>query len=152
MALPSTASRVKRHTKEEINERIKKETESTLAYYSLQGPQAIEKRLQELDREWDIERAIEANASFLALTGVVLGATVKRSWFLLPITVMGFLFQHALQGWCPPVPLFRRLGYRTVQEIESERYALKLIRGDFARYKEPLFEAREALKVAGERF
>jgi hypothetical protein len=151
MAIPSTASRVKRHTKEEINERIRKETESSVAYYSLQGPQAVEKRLQELDREWDIERAIEANASFLALTGIVLGATVKRSWFLLPFAVTGFLLQHALQGWCPPVPLFRRLGYRTAQEIEAERYALKLIRGDFARYKETLVDTREALKVAGAR-
>jgi hypothetical protein len=39
--------------------------------------------------------------------------------------------QHALQGWCPPLPLLRRLGVRTQQEIERERYALKALRGDF---------------------
>jgi hypothetical protein len=43
----------------------------------------------------------------------------------------GFLLQHALQGWCPPVSLFRRLGVRTSAEIEQERYALKALRGDF---------------------
>jgi hypothetical protein len=41
------------------------------------------------------------------------------------------LFQHAVQGWCPPVPLLRRLGYRTSREIDIERVALKALRGDF---------------------
>ena len=40
--------------------------------------------------------------------------------------------QHALQGWCPPIELFRRLGVRTAGEIARERYALKALRGDFA--------------------
>ncbi len=35
------------------------------------------------------------------------------------------------QGWCPPVPILRRLGFRTSFEIEQERQALKLIRGDY---------------------
>ena len=39
--------------------------------------------------------------------------------------------RHAVKGWCPPVPLFRRLGVRTCGEIERERYALKALRGDF---------------------
>ena len=43
----------------------------------------------------------------------------------------GFLFQHATQGWCPPVPLFRKLGVRTRSEIDREKYALKILRGDF---------------------
>ena len=41
------------------------------------------------------------------------------------------LFQHAVQGWCPPIPLLRRLGIRTSREIEIERVALKILRGDF---------------------
>lgn len=45
--------------------------------------------------------------------------------------VLGFLFQHAVQGWCPPVSLLRRLGFRTSSEIDAERYALKALRGDF---------------------
>lgn len=43
----------------------------------------------------------------------------------------GFLFQHAIQGWCPPLPILRRLGFRTAEEINQERYALKALRGDF---------------------
>jgi hypothetical protein len=29
------------------------------------------------------------------------------------------------------MPVFRRLGFRTQSEIDSERYALKTLRGDF---------------------
>jgi len=50
---------------------------------------------------------------------------------MLPALVTGFLFQHAVQGWCPPVPVLRRLGFRTSYEIEEERQALKALRGDF---------------------
>lgn len=42
-----------------------------------------------------------------------------------------FLAQHGLQGWCPPIPVFRRLEVRTDREIARERYALKALRGDF---------------------
>ena len=45
--------------------------------------------------------------------------------------MFSFLLQHALQGWCPPLPLFRRLGVRTAREIARERYALQALRGDF---------------------
>lgn len=122
--LPSTAGRVPRHTSPAINARIARQTEDNIAQYRMAGPQAIRERLRELDREWDIERAIEANASSLALIGVTLGAFVNRRFLLLPAAVAAFLLQHALQGWCPPVPVLRRLGYRTQSEIERERSAL----------------------------
>jgi len=47
------------------------------------------------------------------------------------MAVGGFLLQHGVQGWCPPLGILRRLGVRTPREIEAERYALKSIRGDF---------------------
>jgi hypothetical protein len=56
---------------------------------------------------------------------------VDRKFLYLPAVVAGFLLQHAVQGWCPPVPLFRRMGFRTQSEIDHERYALKALRGDF---------------------
>jgi len=42
--------------------------------------------------------------------------------------VAAFLLQHAVQGWCPPLPVFRRLGVRTADEINDERVALKAVR------------------------
>lgn len=98
--------------------------------YHRKHPGEIPRRLRELDEEWDIERALEANAATLAFAGSVLGATVNRKWLFLPMAVTGFLLQHAVQGWCPPLPLLRRLGFRTVREIEAERDALRKIRAD----------------------
>jgi hypothetical protein len=127
----SSANRVSSNTAAGVNLRIQREMEDRLAYFSSHHDQ-IDDRLMELDEEWDIERTIEANASTLALAGTVLGATVDKRWLWLPALVTGFLFQHAVQGWCPPVPILRRLGFRTADEINRERYALKAIRGDFA--------------------
>jgi hypothetical protein len=128
--IPSTRRRVRRHTDETINRRVDDQTARNVRYYSAH-PDQIDERLAELDEEWDIERAIEANASALALAGTVLGARVNSRFLLLPLLVTGFLFQHAVQGWCPPVPVLRRLGFRTQDEINVERYALKALRGDF---------------------
>jgi hypothetical protein len=129
--LPATTSRVAEQTADHVNAAIRRQTEENIARYSSQGPDAIRQRLEELDREWDMERALEANASLAALLGLSLGAFVDRRFFIFPAIVAGFLLQHALQGWCPPVPLLRRLGLRTSTEIDYERYALKALRGDF---------------------
>jgi hypothetical protein len=123
--LPSTADRVPRHTAPEINQRIRRQTEQNLSRYRNASREEIERRLDELSREWDIERAIEANAASLALIGVLLGGFVNVRFLLLPAAVGAFLLQHALQGWCPPVPVLRRLGFRTSREIFEERLALR---------------------------
>lgn len=128
----NTVNRVPRHTSEEVNRRIERETEERV-FKIAANPALIDNRLRELDKEWDIERMLEANASALAFTGAVLGASVDRRWLAVPLVVGAFLFQHAIQGWCPPVPIFRRLGVRTAREIDIERVALKTLRGDFRR-------------------
>lgn len=94
-------------------------------------PGLIRKRIRKLDKEWDIERVLETNMSILALTGLTLSLFASRYWLLLPGAVLLFFLQHAVQGWCPPIPLFRALGVRTRPEIDREKYALKAIRGDF---------------------
>ncbi len=129
--LPSTVRRVPDHTEASINAMIEQQTKRNLARFENASPAAIENRLAELDAEWDIERTLEANAATASLIGLTLGATVDRRWYLFPAVVAGFLLQHALQGWCPPLPVFRRLGIRTSYEIDYERYALKALRGDF---------------------
>lgn len=133
--LPSTAGRVTQNTAEHINEQIRRQTEENVARCAALGREAINYRLAELDQECDIERTLEANAATLALVGLTLGATVNRKWFLFPGVIASFLLQHALQGWCPPMPIFRRMGIRTAAEIDYERYALKLLRGDFDHLK-----------------
>ena len=129
--LPPTRTRVEQNTADHVNDRIRRHTAATIERMVRQGPQAIAHRLTELEREWDIERTLEANASTIALIGLALGAFVHPYWFALPALVLAFLLLHALQGWCPPVPIFRRLGFRTASEIDAERTALKAVRGDF---------------------
>jgi hypothetical protein len=127
--LPDTTTRVQRNTPQDINRRIEYETEDRIRHFAA-NPHHIDRRLRELDAEWDMERTLETNAAGIALLGTVLSA-MNRRFLLLPALVTGFLMQHALQGWCPPVPFFRRRGVRTTTEIERERYALKALRGDF---------------------
>ena len=151
--LPTTTERVPQNTSVKLNQAIRQQTEDSLMRSAAAGPAAIDRRLAELDQEWDIERTLEANAATVALAGSILGATVDRRFFALPAAVAGFLLQHALQGWCPPVPIFRRLGFRTAAEIDRERYALKALRGDFSDIRTEdranARAARQALKAAG---
>ena len=128
--LPNTSDRVPRHTSASIDQAIQRGIDESVRRHAAR-PEHIDERLAELDREWDIERMLEANAATLAFAGVVLGATVDRRWLTLPAMVAAFLFQRAVQGWCPPVPALRKLGFRTMREIDTERYALKALRGDF---------------------
>jgi len=130
--VPSTVDRVPKHTAGPVNKQIRDQTRRNVERYASAGNAAINRRLVELEQEWDIERTLEANAAIAALVGLTLGATVDRRWFVFPAVVAGFLLQHAVQGWCPPMPVFRRLGIRTSYEIDQERYALKALRGDFA--------------------
>lgn len=129
--IADTTSRVSAMTAETVNATIRRHTEESVSHYASAGPEAIERRLQELDREWDIERALEANAAGFTLAAVILGVVENRKWFIVPGVIAAFLLQHAIQGWCPPLPLLRRLGLRTETEINRERCALKALRGDF---------------------
>ncbi len=130
MNLPDTPQRVPQSTNEKVNEQIRQETADRLQYYS-EHPEEIPRRLEELDEGWDIERTLEANASALILFTLGLGLTVDRRFFVAPAVIATFLFQHALQGWCPPVPLLRRLGVRTQREIDAERSALQAIQNGY---------------------
>lgn len=124
-----SATRVPDATAPDVNRRIHEATERSVRHYA-EHPQEISRRLLALDEEWDIERALETMASTLAFTGTVLAAR-RRGWLVLPMVVTGFFLQHAIQGWCPPLPVLRRLGFRTRREIDEERFALKALRGDF---------------------
>jgi hypothetical protein len=118
------------HTEARVNQRIRAQTLADLSRFVGAAPSEIDERLKELKREWDIERTLEANAASVALLGLGL-SIFDRRFLVLPVAVAGFLLQHALQGWCPPLPVFRRLGVRTSAEIHAEMIALRILRGDF---------------------
>jgi hypothetical protein len=90
----------------------------------------IGQRLKEIDAEWDIERLLEFNASILMVVSILV-ALFTRKWkaLIVPLGVASFLWQHAVQGWCPPIPIFRGLGVRTQGEILTEKLGLKALAG-----------------------
>ncbi len=126
--VPPTTTRVERSTNKEVNRRIRRETARRVSNFRRASPARIDARLSALDREWDIERTLEANAALASLAGLALGRFVSRRFYVFPAIVAGFLLQHAVQGWCPPLEWFRRLGVRTPREIEQERGLLERIR------------------------
>lgn len=128
--ISDTTTRVPNHTPDFLNDRILARIKENLARYA-RNPAGIDARLKQLDKEWDIERSLEANASTLVVIGTVLGTFLSPWFYLVPFLVGTFLLQHAIQGWCPPVRLFRRMGLRTHAEIATERYGLKILRGDY---------------------
>jgi len=149
-----TETRVDANTPEEINRQIHRDMEARVLYFA-ERPKDVSRRLDELDREWDIERLLEANAGLFSLMGLPFGV-VRSRWYLLSAVAAAFLIQHAMQGRCPPASVLRRLGIRTTREINHERYALKALRGDFENVhmdggKDPEERARRAIEAADAR-
>ncbi len=123
--------RVRENTPEDKNMRMDQTVMDRMSRYRNLSISEINRRLEKLQKEWDIERALEVNASSLALTGVFLGAFMSRKWYLLTFAATGFLLQYVIKGWSPPLVLLRKAGFRTRAEIDEEIYALKALRGDF---------------------
>jgi hypothetical protein len=129
--IPATTRRVECHTSPSVQARIEARMQQRVQRYAGAPPHEITRRIEALEHEWDIERWLETNAATASLIGIALGTLVDRRWFALPAVVAGFLLQHAVQGWCPPLPAFRRLGVRTAHEIHAEIVELRRLRGDF---------------------
>jgi len=129
--IAKSAGRVAQNTDPHINDTIRRRMQMRLTYYR-EHQNEIPRRLDELDREWDVERMLATNSSAFTLAGMVLSQLKGRQWLLLSLAVQGFYLQHTLTGWCPPLPVMRKLGFRTPQEIENERHALLEIRSSVA--------------------
>lgn len=123
--------RVRANTPPEINQAIDTEIAAMVRFYASKTDYEIGKRIEELDEEWDIGRIVEARTATISLVGIIFGLIRSKKWFILPIIASTFLLQYAVQGWCPPVYILRRFGFRTRHEIDLEKYSLKALRGDF---------------------
>lgn len=126
---PPDVDRIRAHTSEANNRRIDRETAGAIAE-ARSSPAALSARLDELDREWHVDRAVMMNFAVVgAFSAWKAMRSLKRTgstgvWGAFFWTQMGFLANHALRGWCPPLPVFRRLGFRSAREIADERVAL----------------------------
>ena len=131
--LPPTTQRVSLNTNSNVNSQIRCKTKEALKNYNKSqfNQEQISERISKLNFEWDTERVLELNAATIVVISTFLSLRYSKYWSLLTGTVGWFLLQHAIQGWCPPVPVIRRMGIRSAEEISHEKMALKIIRKDF---------------------
>jgi hypothetical protein len=124
--------RVRANTWPPLNERLDREAQLRLREAAASASSdRLTRRITQLDYEWDFDRTLETEASVMGLAGLVLGLTLDRRLLVLPGFVAAMLVLHATHGWYPLLPIFRRIGVRTRDEIDRERYGLKALRGDF---------------------
>lgn len=143
--------RVRAKTPPKINEAIDREIAATVRFYAGKTDYEISKRIEELDKEWDIGRYIEFRAAVVSIIGLVLGLKKSKKWFILPLMAATFLLQYAIQGWALPILVLRRFCIRTKQEIAVEKYALKALRGDFdsvSAQESEIARAKEAINTS----
>jgi hypothetical protein len=129
--LPPTAKRVACNTQPDINDKIRQHTLQSLDRYKGSIDDVISEKIDDINAEWDTERVLEADAALMIMITTFLGLRHNRGWLLLTTAISLSLFSHALLGWCPSVPLIRKIGIRTSEEIYNEKTVLKMIRGDF---------------------
>jgi len=144
--LPPTTKKAALNTCNRVNQKIRNKTIGCINTFKDSEEEVLSEIIEKLDYEWDTERVLETNAASAILLGSVAGFARKRCcWFLLTGTVGFFLLQHALEGWCPPLPVIRKMGVRTAEEIYHEKTAFKIIRGDFLQESD---DAEELLRMA----
>jgi hypothetical protein len=120
--VPSTAGRVPAHTAAHVNRQIERQIEASMAYFA-EHRDEIDRRLEELDQEWEIERTLKANAASFSLLGLHARADVRLP-LARPADRRHSLFAAARRsGLVPAGPGIRRLRVRTAGEIDRERYA-----------------------------
>lgn len=129
----TATDRVRQATDLRVQDRMDAELIARVGKWVDAPEHLIAARLTALDREWAVERVLVLQSSITSLLGLALARTSGRRWVLLTAATAGFLLQHAVQGWCPPLSLHRRLGFRTQREIDLEIHVLKHLRGDYAR-------------------
>lgn len=124
---PDRGDRVRAHTGQAVVASLDRAASERVAVAVAGGPRAVARRIWELDHEWNVDRALMANFAVLGGISFVTGIATLRpgrrwnGWLTLFAAQLGFLLAHATIGWCPPLPVFRRLGFRTAKELATER-------------------------------
>jgi hypothetical protein len=104
--------------------------EQRLACLADAGPQAIEDRLTELDREWTAGRMTKAAIGVVIVCGFLLAA-INPLWLVLPAVAGLFLLSYLFGRTSWLGIFFHKIGYRSGFEVDREKVALKVLRGDF---------------------
>lgn len=105
--------------------------ESRLKHLVDAGPCAIDTRLRQLDREWSVGRATKISAAVLIAIGLGLALWVNPWWAVLSGLTCLALLQYLVAPTSLLGEAMMRMGFRPGAEIERERLALRVLRGDF---------------------
>ena len=105
------------------NRSIDTKTDEAVERATAAGRAGIERRLDALQQEWNIDRVLMVNFAAIVFAQLV-AATRDRRWSWGPLIQTPFLMLHATLGWCPPSLWFRPMGFRTQPEIQAEREEL----------------------------
>ena len=143
---------VRRHSPTAVLNSIDESLEDRIRRYATQSQGAISLRIAELEMEWEIERWFESGMAVLGLTGLVLGVARNKKWLWLAGGSLAALADRGCRGWTPLLGCFRQAGLRSRREIERERFALKILRGDFEAVPTPnpsnhLLRARDVARA-----
>ena len=95
------------------------------------GPEAINRRLCELEKEWTSGRLVKAIAAGMILISLVLTAAFNPWWLILTGVAALILTQYWFFRTSWLAQLFTHWGFRSGAQIEDERLVLRVIRGDF---------------------
>jgi len=144
---PPTTKRVSINSNPNVNFKIRNHTIRNINIYKNSSDKILSDNIEKLNNEWDIERLLEAKAATIVIASTILGLKLNKKWFLLTGVAGIFLLQHSVQGWCPPVPLLRRIGVRTAEEINNEKIVYKMLRKDFTNTNADL-DVVELLNIA----
>ncbi len=105
--------------------------EDRLAKLAEAGPDAINDRLTELDREWGVGRLTKVTAGAVVLGGLAL-VVAAGPWFaIVPALGALVMLQYVFTNRSLLGGLFTAMGFRSGCLIEREKTALKVLRGDF---------------------
>jgi hypothetical protein len=121
-AIKNPHDRVRNHSPKSLNKTIDREIDYLVKITIEKGPFAIRQRLSDLDKEWDLDRALMllySGALILQLGNALKNKNKKSLW--LPLLQSSFILLHATYGWSPAILLLRKLGFRTRFEIQTER-------------------------------
>jgi hypothetical protein len=120
-------SRNKARDKQENDQRILE----NLHKYRYLNRDEISNKLKKLSNEWDIDKTLKINATAVAIASFILKAVTRRRGFWLTGALAGFIWHHGIRNWASGLPIMKRMGKRTQDEINAEIYSLKILRGDF---------------------
>lgn len=92
---------------------------------SRQGGSNIEKKIEELESEWTVERIKEVAGAAFVLLGVFLAVKNRRKLEEFGQKVASVLGVESLNDWTPPEGLLNMLGIRKQDEVDTELQKLQ---------------------------